>query len=155
MADSASRQPTADIGQPTQGAMQEDMQVPKEQQFAGQVHQNPHQLRQQWQHLCGSIAELDSMSDELLQLITHNDASCRDEAVNEKQAVQPNVGDIPRDPHASSSNSSESSSKAMHDLQQQLSALVAEKQRIETDRQEMALQQGQYRGTIAQVRPQF
>lgn len=40
----------------------------------------------------------------------------------------------------------------MQDLQHQLLTLQAEKQRVEADRQEMALQQGQLKGTVAQVR---
>lgn len=42
----------------------------------------------------------------------------------------------------------------VQDLQQQLVALQAEMQRVEADRQEMAVKQGNYKGTIAQVRQQ-
>lgn len=40
----------------------------------------------------------------------------------------------------------------MQELHNQLLTLQAEKQRVEADRQEMALQQGQLKGTVAQVR---
>lgn len=42
-------------------------------------------------------------------------------------------------------------SEVVQELQQQLAALQAEKQRVEADRQEMAVKQGNYKGIIAQV----
>lgn len=42
----------------------------------------------------------------------------------------------------------------VQELQHQLASLQAEQQRVEADRQEMAVKQGNYKGTIAQVREQ-
>jgi hypothetical protein len=44
-----------------------------------------------------------------------------------------------------------SSSSLVLELQQQVATLLAEKQQVEADRQEMAIKQGNYKGTIAQV----
>lgn len=105
----------------------------------------------QWQQLCRSIAELDSTSDLLVQLV-HNSrqqvtTTQQEEASASLQHEQPITRQLPGTP-----DSSKSTGDAVDTLQQQLLALLAEKQRIEADRQEMALQQGKYKGTIAQVR---
>jgi len=109
------------------------------------------QQEPQWQQLCRSVAELDSTSDLLVQLV-HNSrqqvtTTQQEEAPANLQHEQPTTRQLPSTP-----DSSKSTGDPVDTLQQQLLALVAEKQRIEADRQEMALQQGKYKGTIAQVR---
>lgn len=115
-------------------------------------------MQHSWQQLSSSLAELDSTSDLLVQLLhnsrqhiqTHHlpppeDVQQQSSASNSAAQHQPCSR-----PDTCSSNTSNSST-AVDDLQQQLSALLAEKHRIEADRQDMALQQGKYKGTIAQV----
>jgi hypothetical protein len=115
-------------------------------------------MQHSWQQLSSSLAELDSTSDLLVQLLhnsrqhiqTHHlplpdDVQQQSSTSNSAAQVQPCSR-----PDTCSSNTSNSST-AVDDLQQQLSALLAEKHRIEADRQDMALQQGKYKGTIAQV----
>jgi hypothetical protein len=46
---------------------------------------------------------------------------------------------------------SSSTGSLVLELQQQVATLLAEKQQVEADRQEMAIKQGNYKGTIAQV----
>lgn len=111
-------------------------------------------VQQHLQQLCNRIEELNNTADLLVQHVQqhHN---------QQEQPLQHVQQDSlqPLDPcstrHDSDSSgccaSSSSSSQAVDELQHQLSALLAEKQRIEADRQEMALQQGKYKGTIAQV----
>lgn len=115
-------------------------------------------MQHSWQKLSSSLAELDSTSDLLVQLLhnsrqhiqTHHlpppkDLQQRGSTSSSADALQPC-----NQPDTCSSDTSNSST-AVDDLQQQLSALLAEKHRIEADRQDMALQQGKYKGTIAQV----
>jgi hypothetical protein len=118
-------------------------------------------LQQQLQQLCSGIADLDGFSDLLVQLV-HNSKQHTHPQPQEQQPCSTqhagSSGAEQQDCRASSpgsqgnrSTSNSSNSEAVDELQQQLSALLAEKQRIEADRQDMALQQGKYKGTIAQV----
>ncbi|KAF6264473.1 hypothetical protein COO60DRAFT_127049 [Scenedesmus sp. NREL 46B-D3] len=52
---------------------------------------------------------------------------------------------------ACSSSSDNSTSSLVLELQQQVATLLSEKQQVEADRQEMAIKQGNYKGTIAQL----
>lgn len=121
-------------------------------------------LQQQLQQLCSGIADLDGFSDLLVQLV-HNSKQqthpqpqeqqpCSTQHAGSTNAEQQDCRASSPGSQGNSSNSStsnSSNSEAVDELQQQLSALLAEKQRIEADRQDMALQQGKYKGTIAQV----
>lgn len=118
-----------------------------------------------WQQLFSSVAQLDLTSDLVVHLLQHSKAQQQQQQHQQhsdtpQQLQRADSGGSTEQPDDSSgrSNSTASSdaaaaasASALDELQQQLSALLAEKQRIEADRQDMALQQGQYKGTIAQV----
>lgn len=104
-------------------------------------------LQQHWRQLCSSIKDLDRTSDLLVHLVQSSEHLNRLEANLQPDSLQPTANSS----HQQTSQHSCPSNAAVDELEQQLSALQAEKQRIEADRQDMALQQGQYKGTIAQV----
>lgn len=119
--------------------------------------QQPQDLQPHWAHLCSSLAELDSTSDLLVQLLQGREQQKQADQVFQHPAFlqqqQPDNSSVEQQQGAGSSSSggASNSSEDVSEMQQQLSALLAEKQRIEADRQDMALQQGKYKGTIAQV----
>lgn len=120
--------------------------------------QEPQDLQPHWAQLCSSLSELDSTSDLLVQLLQGREQQKQADQVFQhpaslQQQQQPDNSSVEQQQGAGSSSSggASNSSEAVSEMQQQLSALLAEKQRIEADRQDMALQQGKYKGTIAQV----
>jgi uncharacterized small protein (DUF1192 family) len=157
---------TAEVGHAAESSGKDQLSVARVQHLHQHQHQQQHlpaedpqadPLQQHWQQLCCSIEELDSTSDLLVRLVQSN-------AGQKKSSLQPGSLQLSGNSsyeqqtsqHSCPSNTSiSSSSAAVDELQQQLSALQAEKQRIEADRQDMALQQGQYKGTIAQVGAQL
>lgn len=123
-----------------------------------QQQQQPQDLQPHWAQLCSSLAELDSTSDLLVQLLQGREQQKQADQVLQHPAFlqqqQPDNSSVEQQQGAGSSSfagGASNRSEAVSEMQQQLSALLAEKQRIEADRQDMALQQGKYKGTIAQV----
>jgi hypothetical protein len=134
-----------------------DAVVEQPQAAVQQQLQQPQDLQPHWTQLCSSLAELDSTSDLLVQLLQAREQQKQADEVCQQaaslQQQQPDTSSVEQQQGAglSSPGGASNSSEAVSEMQQQLSALLAEKQRIEADRQDMALQQGKYKGTIAQV----
>lgn len=143
------------------GQQQQITQQDKASQGSGHAGPQEQQAPQQClQELCSSLLELQSTCDSLVAWAHSNSSSSAGaNSAAGTQSAQP-ADDPYRDSSTqarsttgahNSSDSSSSSSQLVDELQQQLAALSAEKQRIEADRQEMAVQQGCYKGTTAKV----
>jgi uncharacterized small protein (DUF1192 family) len=120
------------------------VQHEQQQQHANNT-QPPCPLQQQLQALCSSLQALEATSDQVaasVQASAAATAACLHAAPGQPVTT-------PQDSARSTQHGGSSSS--IEELQQQLAALAAEKQRIEADRQEMAVQTGEYKGTIAQL----
>lgn len=154
----AQQHSTAEVDHVADSAGSEQSVVPlQQQQHVPAEDPQADSLQQHWQQLCSSIEALDCTSDLLLHLVQSSASQQQSSIQSDNLQLTANSShEQQTSQHSCPSNASvSSSSAAVDDLQQQLSALQAEKQRIEADRQDMALQQGQYKGTIAQVGAQL